>query len=247
MVHMFFIDESGSIPKHCSKRYKHRYFVIGFVHTQDPKKLKNTYKRALKHLRKYFPDHFLNCDDPNEMKGSECPPFMKYYILEKLITLTDIKIGHMVVDTWNIKDVFRLYPDRSFNYLVKLMIEHFPISDLDKKQMIIRIDNRNSAIPSLKSLEEYLFKELVLNKGYLDEVKVDYLDSKHNYNIQIADVVANTVYQHYRYRTMPFPNFAQIKKADDKIYFKSHSFIYDLIQPALIKPFEFPLTPAITK
>jgi len=53
---------------------------IGFVHTDDSKKLKNTYRRAVSTLRKKSPDIFSTCGDSNEMKGLECPPFMKHYI-----------------------------------------------------------------------------------------------------------------------------------------------------------------------
>ncbi|MEG7950574.1 hypothetical protein J0795_29745, partial [Bacillus paranthracis] len=79
---MFFIDESGSIPKVCDGRYKNKFFVIGFIHTDNPRKLKSTYKRAISKLMKDFPDFFANLDNPKELKGSEALPFMKLFIFE---------------------------------------------------------------------------------------------------------------------------------------------------------------------
>ena len=62
------------------------------------------------------------------MKGSECPPFMKHYIFSKLINNTDIKIGYMCVNTWEILDRFRTRPERSFNYLVKIIAKTFRLA-----------------------------------------------------------------------------------------------------------------------
>lgn len=92
--------------------------MISFVHTENPRKVETVYNHAIRSLKNKFPDVFKVLPNPNEMKGSEMPPFMKYYVFKKLFRSTDIKIAHMVVDTLNIEDRFRINPGRSFNYLI---------------------------------------------------------------------------------------------------------------------------------
>lgn len=243
---MFFIDESGSIPKNIIRKHDKRYFLIGFVHTLNPKKLKNTYRRAISDLKKYYPNHFNSvCEDPNEMKGSEALPFMKDYILRKLIKNTDIKIAHMVVDNWYIKNVFRDDAERSFNYLVKIIIENFPLEKNDKSFLDLKIDNRNSQVRSLKSLEDYLYQELILGKGMIDKVRVEYCDSKYNINIQVADMITHTIYQSSRYSTIPFPKYSEIDGVLDYTHPDTPKNLYNIIRPRIVLPYRFPLTPAL--
>lgn len=241
---MFFIDESGSIPKFLDKRYKNRYFVIAFVHTNNPRKVKNTYKRAIRKLRSTYPD-FFNKINSNELKGSDTPPFMKLFILDQLFKSTDIKIAHMVLDNWFIEDRFREDPTRSFNYLVKIILENFPLTQLDKDLLTLRIDNRNSALPSLRELEGYLYNELVLAKNVVNQVEVKYLESCNNYNIQVADLVANTIYQRFRYKTIKFPMYNQINGYIDYVHPYTGEYLYNFMLPRICTPFIFP--PSSTK
>jgi hypothetical protein len=241
---VFFVDESGSIPGRLIMDENHKFFIIAFVHTDNPKKLKNTYKRAISTLKKKFPEVFLNCSDPNEMKGSECPPFMKYFIFNKLVSNTDIKIGYMCVNTWGILDRFRDYPERSFNYLVKVITKNFPLSPYEFNGLQYYIDNRNSSIPSLKSLEDYLYSQLVLDEQYISGVSVEYVDSKNFINVQVADMVANTIYQYYRYKDTPFPNYNEINKASRLTHYSTVTYLYNLLSPKIVTPFHFPLAPA---
>ncbi len=238
---MFFIDESGSIPKVCDGRYKNKFFVIGFIHTDNPRKLKSTYKRAISKLMKDFPDFFANLDNPKELKGSEALPFMKLFIFEKLLRATDIKIGHIVVDTTAIEDRFRTNPARSFNYLINLVMKNFPFCVSDTKQLVLKIDNRNSAVKSLNELEGYLHGTLVLEEGKTNNVDVEYIQSENSINIQVADMITNTIYQKYRYDGMPFPNFSDIDQNTNKIYDETFKYLYDFLSDRICIPFEFPI------
>ncbi|MEK5083115.1 DUF3800 domain-containing protein [Bacillus sp. FSL H8-0515] len=237
---MFYIDESGSIPKFSPTKYKHRFFVIAFIHTTNPKKLKNTYKRAISRLRKDFPDFFASLSNPKELKGSETPPFMKLFILEKLFKATDIKIAHMVVCNQKIEQRFRENPARSFNYLVYIIMKSFPLSKEDQLLLNLKIDNRNSALPSLNELEGYLYPELVLDKQITKNVKVEYLLSDSSHNIQVADMISNIIFQYYRYHGAPFPNFNEVKKETDLVYHEGCEYLYNFLKPRLCTPFIFP-------
>jgi hypothetical protein len=239
---MFFIDESGSIPKHYDPRYKYRYFVISFVHTNNPRKLENTYKRSIRKLKKEFPAFFSKLQNPKEPKASELLPFMKLFIIEKLFQSTDIKLAHMVVDNWNIEQRFREMPARSFNFLVKLILDNFPLTSQDKDHLQLKIDNRNTAIHSLKELEGYLYTEMVLKEQTVKKVSVEYLDSKKNINIQVADLFANTFYQRFRYKTINFPKYQSIKGYIDLVHPYTMEYIYTFIKQSnrLYMPFMYP-------
>jgi hypothetical protein len=238
---MFFIDESGSIPKYFDNRYKHRYFVISFVHTLKPNKLENTYKRAINKLKLKFPEYFLRAANPNEIKGSEIPPFMKLYIMEKLFSATDIKIGQMVIDNWKIDQRFRDVPGRSFNYLIKIIMSQFPLHKDDKENLILNIDNRNTKLVGLTELEGYLYNELVLDQKIVDAVRVNYLESKFNRNIQIADLFAHIIYQRFRYKTIGFPDYHRIKDYPvDIIHPYTCEYLYNYLKQRLVIDFIFP-------
>lgn len=238
---MFFIDESGSIPKVYDPRFKNRFFVISFVHTENPKKLFNTYKHTIQNLKKWYPDFFSNLRNPNELKGSEAPPFMKLYIIERLLRLTDIQIAHMVVDNWSIDQRFRDVPGRSFNFLIKLILEHFPLTSTDKEHLFLRVDNRNTKLEGLKELEWYLYNELILESNIVKNVTVEYLESSDNRGIQIADIISSVIYQRYRYQTIPFSNYNEIKVQIDTPHPYTYEYLYNFLRPRMRTPYVFPV------
>lgn len=237
---MFFIDESGSMPKVQNNQRAHRYFVITFIHTDDPQRTKSVYKNAIRTLRAKYPTFFAGLANPNELKGSEALPHMKYYLISKLKRLTDIRIGHMVVDNWNIDQRFRDIPGRSFNYLIKIFLQNFQLSQSDKQRLMLCIDNRNVALEGLRELEGFLYNELVLHDQIVNGVSVNYLESCDSYNIQIADMISHVIYQRFRYKTISFPNYSRLTKGMDIIHPYSYEFLYNELKPNLVVPFVFP-------
>lgn len=244
---MFYIDESGSIPKTLDKRYKHKYFVITFVHTDNPSKLENTYKHAIQTLRKKHAAFFASLPNPNELKGSEAHPFMKKFIIEQLIAKTDFKVGHMVVDNWEIDQRFRNIPGRSFNFLVKIIMENFSMTANDLNKLTLKIDNRNTALEGLQELEGYLYGELVLNTGVVNDVSVKYLESKHNSGIQVADMMSHIIYQRFRYKTLPFPKYADLKQENDLMHPYTYEYLYQLIRNRITTPFVYPVKQSLIR
>jgi hypothetical protein len=238
---LFFIDESGSIPKNLDKRYKNKYFVITFVHTDNPSRLENTYKHAIDILKSKFPSFFASLPNPNELKGSETPPFMKLFIIDRLLSKTDIRIAHMVVDNWEIEQRFRNIPGRSFNFLVKIIMENFSMTSNDLNKLILKIDNRNTALKGLQELEGYLYGELVLNSGIINDVKVSYLESKHNRGIQVADMISHIIYQRFRYKNIQFPKYNTISSKIDLMHPYTYEYLYQIIKPRITTPFVYPV------
>lgn len=244
---MFFIDESGIITnkKPSAENHKHQYFVISFVQTDNSKRLKTVYQRSLTKLRKYYPDFFAGLENPKEPKGSELMPFMKLHLIEDLITFTDIKIAHMVVDNREIEERFRKNTSRSFNYLIKLIILNTPLTSSDQHNLQLNIDNRNVAVGDLKDLQKYLSTELISGYGLTNSVGVSYFDSQHTCSIQVADLFANVIYQRYRYKDKSFPEHRNqsiiLKKKPVHPY--TMEFIYQrlLSSGRLVTPFVYPV------
>lgn len=234
---MYFINESGSIPTFKSRKWKNRYFVIAFVHTNNPVKLEKVHRKSLFNLNKYHPHIF---SESGELKGSNAPPFAKDYLLRRLFQKTDISIGYIVVDNWNIKDSFREVPSRSFNYLVKMMFTSHTLGASDRSLLSLKSDNRNTAIKSLKSLEEYLFQELVLGEEVTYGVDIEYCESSENINIQVADLMANTIHQYYKFCRFSFPNHHDIQGDIDFPNPDVVSYLYGLIKPRLFYNQVFP-------
>lgn len=238
---MFYIDESGSMPKFRDQRYRNRYFVISFVQTDNHQHLKNTYKRAIRVLKRDHPNFFAGIKDPKECKASEMHPFMKEYLLRKLIAVTDMKIGHMVVNNMEIDQVFREKPGRSFNYLIKIIMENFSLSHEEMSHLHLHVDNRNTSLTGLSELEGYLYYTLVLDRKLIKNVSVRYLESCDHPNIQVADLIANVIYQRFRYKTLPLPNFDQFTRQRDLMCSYTYEYLYQLIKPRITVPFVFPV------
>lgn len=234
---MYFIDESGSIPTFRSRKWKNRYFVIAFVHTNDYQQLKKIYKQYLGNVKKYFPQYI---EQTGELKGSSAPPFIKEYLITRLLDKTDINIGYIIADNWSTKDVFRQIPERSYNYLVKLVLNSHVMGSQDKAMLTLKVDNRNSAIKSLNSLEEYLYQELVLGEEKTYGVDVEFCLSQNNYGVQVADLFANTILQYYRYHTIKFPRYDTITERIDIPNPNVISQLYSLFEQRIFFRQKFP-------
>lgn len=233
---LYYVDESGSIPSFRSNKWKNRYFLIAFVHTENIGILKRVHNRSLSNVRKHYPDLF---DENNELKASVTPPFIKEYLIRRLLTKTDVQFGYILVDNWNIRDQFRRYKSRSFNYLIKLAMISHEYCDECINHLRLNIDNRNSKITNLDALESHLYDVLVLEKELTDEVSVKYLESHENTNIQVADLIANTIYQYYRYRNIKF-RLNELDETKNIHCPQSYKYLYNMLRQRLFYYQEFP-------
>lgn len=238
---MFYIDESGSMPKVLNTDPKHRYFVIALVHTSNPRKLKSVYKKAIQKLRKSYPLFFAGLANPNECKASEMLPFMKLYVLEKLMNNSDMTIAHMVVNNIEVDQIFRNVPGRSFNFLVKIVTENFRLTTADKQLLELKLDNRNVKLEGLSELEGYLYNSLALESSIVQDVKVEYWDSCDNLNIQVADLIANVIYQRFTNKNKSFPDYADVDKSRVKTHPYTSEFLYQFIKPKISVQYVYPV------
>lgn len=94
--------------------------------------------------------------------------------------------------------------------LIDFLIDNNEISEFD--ELNISIDKRSIKVSSLNSLSDYLEIYYEYEKKFELKLKVEYLDSHDNYNIQIADLLCNTLWVKY--------SFPETDGVSDKIDFK---------------------------
>lgn len=194
-----YIDESGSINSNNDKK-----FIIAIVMPNDVEKLKRVHKRFVsKNLEK------LKMLDKNnkmfrkdgtflELKGSCFDRNMKLEFLKYFCRNDILKVRYIVLNNEKIEEKFTENKARTFNYLMKLFLHNTIYNKMIvDKEIFLHIDERNVKTDSKFSLEDYLNQELKLEKGIVDNVKVEYFDSSQSRLIQIADVFSNIKYSNY--------------------------------------------------
>ena len=187
---ILYIDESGSITTNNNPR--NRFFVISFVETNQEEHVKRVFRNAKKKFLKDAPDCNFNLKD--EIKGSEMPKGMKKTIFTDIKNKTDVKFHYMVFDNHSASLKLRQYPAITFNYLIyekayALMRKR----NVDK--LYLHLDNRNCAVSSLNSLEDYLRVKFLIERDMCNDVKAQYHESSNHEVIQLADIFTNTVYR----------------------------------------------------
>ena len=184
----YFYDESGSIT--LSNYENNRFFVIAGVSSSNENKTIRIFRKAkVKYLRD---NKNLKFDIKKEIKGSEMDLDFKEFIFNELMEKTDIKFNFIIFDNKNAVYNLRSQPSLCYNYLMYIQTNKlfFKCDTLR-----LNLDNRNTAIESLKSLEDYLKLKYMFETQKVKNVKVKYYDSKDNELIQIADIFANFIFR----------------------------------------------------
>lgn len=184
-----FCDESGQLHSNSNKRF----FVIGgfYGFPTETKIIKTKYSRALKKIKIK-----RKISKSVELKTHVMTDDEKIYLFNSIQHLNQFHGFALVLDK---KSLHKKVEKESifFNYLIMILMDSIIIPSVYeyKKNLDIMInlypDNRNTSIFSLKSLEDYLNTHYYFDRYYF---KVRYCDSVNNYNIQIADLIANTFY-----------------------------------------------------
>lgn len=188
-----YLDESGSIHKNS----RTRYFAVGgyFSFEKDKMKIRAKYKQENLKLKKS-----KNLDLHTEIKSYDMTEEEKISIFDKI---QDIDTFHGCVKVFDKALMKKEIIDSNifFNYAVKVLIidcilPGLNLQDINEPiEFIISIDNRNIRVGELNNLETYLKTEFCI---YDDDFAITYYDSKTNYGIQLADLIVNTFYNHYK-------------------------------------------------
>lgn len=182
------LDESGAM--HLKNE---RYFIIAGFMTKELHKVTSTHKRVeeIVKQRKNIP-----ITKKVELKSSKINNSQQALFLNELYSLSDVVPISIVVDKENLSK-FGAAENVAYNFFVKTLLKYLfkcNIPILQTKEIELRVDNRNTSVKTLKELETFLQWEFEL----MDlEVKVKYLDSKDNRDVQMADYVANMIWKKY--------------------------------------------------
>lgn len=182
------LDESGAM--HLKSE---RYFVIAGFMTRELHKITSVHKRIEEIVkeRKNIP-----INTKMELKSSKINDSQQALFLNALYELSGVVPIAIIVDKHNLSK-FGASENVAYNFFVKNLLKYLfkcNIPILQTNEIELRVDNRNTSVKTLKDLETFLQWEFEL----MDlEVKVKYLDSKDNRDVQMADYVANLVWKKY--------------------------------------------------
>lgn len=195
-----FLDESGNIHKNS----KCIFFAIGgyFCSNFDRIALKSKYKKIIKGIK-----NKNNIPLDFEMKSFNFSEEDKINIFKEIQKFDDTKF---IGKVFNKEKMYKSPDDINlfYNFSVNVLFKDCILPQLNKKKKYIinlHLDSRN--IKFLKSKKynkdsRMLFQlEDYLNTTYWDKnfnFKVKYIDSSTNFNIQLADLVINTIYNKYK-------------------------------------------------
>ncbi len=187
-----FIDESGNLGK------GEQFFIIAAVQFEsddDYKKWKNLAKRVIK-----------NKNNLREIKSSAMDYDSKKEILQQIkkrnIRFT-VWLGIIDTNHKRYKERFILKnnsKELAFNYTLKKMFERCIAKNIQKRHIVVCVDQRNTKTGSRYSLKDYLNVEFIHNQSItLQSVSIEYCDSKRSYGVQLSDLVANITYTKFEY------------------------------------------------
>ncbi len=182
------LDESGAM--HLKNE---RYFVIAGYITRELHKVTASHKRIEEIVkeRKNIP-----IKEKVELKASKINDSQQALFLNELYELSSVIPIAIVIDKDNLSK-FEASENVAYNFFVKNLLKYLfkcNIPMLQTNEIELRVDNRNTSVKTLKDLETFLQWEFEL----MDlEVKVKYLNSKYNRDIQMADYVANLIWKKY--------------------------------------------------
>ena len=182
------LDESGAM--HLKDE---RYFVIaGFV-TRELHKVVSAHKKIEGIVKKI---KNIPLTQKVELKSSKINARQQALFLNELYSLAGVIPIAIVIDKDNLSK-FGASENVAYNFFVKNLLKYLfkcDIPILKTNNLELRLDNRNTSVKTLKDLETFLQWEFELMNL---EVKVKYLDSKDNRDVQMADYIANLIWKKY--------------------------------------------------
>lgn len=194
---LVFIDDSGD-PGFKIDKGSSKVFIISCVIFDDELEAEKT-AVSIKELRRK-----LKKSDNFEFKFNKSDRAIRLRFLEQ-ISLSKFKVRAIVFDKSKLKSEELKTSKQSFyNYAIKLVLKHNFGSIKEAK---LRLDGHGDRIYK-REVIRYLRKELN-NKENRVFKKLQFVDSKSNVLIQLADMVAGSIHRKY-----------ETDKTDSELYFK---------------------------
>ena len=182
------LDESGAM--HLKDE---RYFVIAGFITRELHKVLSIHKTLEEKVKKY---RGIPINKKVELKASKISNYHQILFINELNSIPNIIPIAIIIDKHNLNK-FKASENLAYNFFVKLLIKYLiqiksPIMKTDYFEL--RLDNRNNSVNSMKDLETFLTWEF---NEYNLTFDVKFLNSKGNREIQMADYIANILWQRY--------------------------------------------------
>lgn len=190
---MICIDESGDLGR------GGRFFVIASVQMDNSKRLKNLVK------------NFCTENSVSEIKGSLLTVPERQSLINGLNYKRDYHISYLVFDKKNFHRKDILGKNILFNYLSSFLFEKICRSH-NSNEIDICFDNRTVKTKAKHALPEYL-KTKMLEWDIEKDVNISFSESHSHKGIQIADLIANTIFQRYKNNKRHFYNQLNIKES----------------------------------
>lgn len=187
-----FIDESGNLGK------GDRFFIISAIQFESGHGYEKWQRLAKKVIK--------NTDTLKEIKSSAMSYNLKKKVLQQ-IEKADIRfrvwLGVIDTDHDHYKKRF-ISDDNSkelaFNYALNHLFGKNIAKIIQKRSISICLDQRSTKTDSKHSLEDYLNAEFLHDRSItVQNISIQYCDSKNNYGVQLSDLVANITYTRFEY------------------------------------------------
>lgn len=174
-----YVDESGNLGEKGT-----RFFVIAFVVTSHPNRIKNIIK------------HYCSKNNLVELKASATSFPEKVSIFNKICKGNDYGISYIVLDKKNIIQR-KLFEDKNliYNYMFSLLIKKTIKNTCEDLQIIL--DNHTVKVGSVNSLAEYIKVKSYGDWNFAYNLLIKHTDSRQSKLVQAADLIANAIYAHY--------------------------------------------------
>lgn len=178
-----FVDESGDLGR------KGRFFVIALLHPHNKKRILNIAR------------HFNAKLGRDEIKASRLAFSDKQELLARINQFPDHSVSYIAADKHYINSPHMLRDKNlCFNYLFAHLMR--PVIAQSDEDINIILDEHSVKVGSLHSLKDYLRIKACYDWGFRGQVNVVFTDSRNSKLVQMADVIANTVYNRYVYDRM---------------------------------------------
>lgn len=196
-----FIDESGTLTNNV-KNTRESFFVIAIIHVKNERSLKSSFKRF---LNKY--ENKLRIIDtknkifkPNgdflELKGSALTSEMKLLFLDFICKNDNLKVFYVKVTNFLLKDSLVKNKEVGFNFILDKLLNYKISKEFlpKNKKNYIQLDQRSVSTKLRYTLEDFLYRSLILDSDLISDLELYYRDSQNVHLIQVADFFANLLY-----------------------------------------------------
>lgn len=184
-----YIDESGNLGR------GGRYFVLAATVFDTEKGVVRARRIVRKEQQLVAKENVAS--EIQELKSCSLNFVQRQRILNKLTSKADVDIFYLVVDKEKVALLQQQKPKNLvYNYFAKLLTDR--IFEKYNGDFRVIFDQRATAVKSMNSLTDYITINAYTSFSLVhQEVSVSQKDSKTEYNLQTADLVAGTIYKAY--------------------------------------------------